>query len=291
MKAFHESMSALQTMLDQQPRLLVISGAGISIASGIPAYRDHLGVWRHSTPVTHQEFIADPGRRRRYWARSLLGWPAVRDAHPNAAHHALAQLEREGRIHLLITQNVDRLHQRAGSEAVVDLHGRVDRVRCLDCGRVMPREQVQQQLSRDNPHSHSQDSLLRPDGVAEVAQKWVVLLRVPTCGQCGGTLMPDVIFYGGNVPRDRVARCNDAVADADAVLVVGSSLQVYSGFRFCRLAKQLGKPLVIVNPGQTRADALADLKIPLDCEPVLVALASGVTAGAADRSSAAGSPS
>ncbi len=268
---------------------MVITGAGVSVSSGIPTYRDREGVWRHSQPITHQEFVADAARRRRYWARSLLGWPAVRDALPNAAHRALAQLELLGHVDMLITQNVDRLHQRAGSSAVVDLHGRVDRVRCLDCSGVFAREQIQQQLLKDNPQHASQTGQRRPDGDADVTDESVERLSVPACSLCGGTLIPDVVFFGGTVPSERVEACKNAVAAADGVLAVGSSLQVFSGFRFCRLASELGKPLVIINPGKTRADSLATLKLQAECGPLLEALAAD--ASRMSPPSVAGSPS
>jgi len=272
MSAHAEHVDALRRFFADCPRLVVITGAGISLSSGIPTYRDREGSWQHSTPITHQEFIADPARRRRYWARSLQGWPAVRDARPNGAHRALAQLERLGRVSLLITQNVDRLHQRAGSAAVVDLHGRVDRVRCLACGHGTDREQIQQQLLRANPGFVLRPAQARPDGDAEVAADHADKLVVPGCHQCGGTLIPDVVFFGGSVPRERLDHCAAAVAGADGVLAVGSSLQVFSGYRFCRQARALGKPLAIINPGRTRADDIASLKLETECEALLQAV-------------------
>ena len=289
MTAFHATIPALLDFIATNRRLVVITGAGVSVSSGIPTYRDRDGVWRHSAPITHQEFVSDAARRRRYWARSLLGWPAVRDARPNAAHRALAQLEHLGHVDLLITQNVDRLHQRAGSSAVVDLHGRVDQVRCLDCPAVIARELIQQQLLRDNPQHPAQTAQRRPDGDADVSDLSVERMRVPVCKLCGGTLIPDVVFFGGSVPRERVEACKSAVAAADGVLAVGSSLQVFSGFRFCRLASELGKPLAIINPGKTRADPLSSLKLEAECGPLLEALAAGVSQ--VPPPSAAGSPS
>jgi len=269
----HASLPSLRNFVANHRRLVVITGAGISISSGIPAYRDEEGTWQHSAPITHQEFISDIARRRRYWSRSLLGWPAVRDARPNAAHRALAQLEQLGHVDLLITQNVDRLHQRAGSSAVVDLHGRLDRVRCLACCDLVSREVIQQRLLRANASQETRTAGARPDGDADVEGEWVARLAVPECARCGGTLIPDVVFFGGTVPGERVQACADAIADADALLVVGSSLQVYSGFRFCRLARKLDKPIALINPGLTRADPLADLKLLSECEPLLSALA------------------
>ena len=263
----------LQKFIADHPALVALTGAGISAPSGIPTYRDHDGVWRHSTPITHQEFLADPVKRQRYWARSLRGWPVVRDARPNAAHLALARLEHRGIIRLVITQNVDRLHQRAGSHRVADLHGRVDRVRCLQCRAVTAREQVQLRLLQNTPVHGIETTIARPDGDADIGDELAMTFSIPDCEQCRGTLIPDVVFFGGSVPRERVSTCLEAVAGADALLVVGSSLQVYSGFRFCRHAVKLGKPVAIINPGTTRGDSLAQLKLQSNCELLLTALA------------------
>ena len=269
MKLQSSDSDALHRFLDTHARVAVLTGAGISAPSGIPTYRDRDGVWRHAEPIKHQEFLTDPARRRRYWARSLLGWPAVRDAQPNAAHLALATLERAGRLALLITQNVDRLHQRAGSRKVVDLHGRLDRVRCVDCAAIFPREGIQGELARSGGCMENAIIGQRPDGDAEVADDLIRQIREPGCTVCGALLMPDVVFFGGTVPRERVQACMRAVEQADALIVIGSSLQVYSGFRFCRRAAELGKPLALINPGKTRADPIADLKLRSDCGPLL----------------------
>lgn len=291
MSPLNTDVPALQGFLQKHPRLVVITGAGISASSGIPTYRDREGTWKHSAPITHQEFVTDPARRQRYWARSLQGWPVVRDARPNNAHRALSWLERLGHIDLLVTQNVDRLHQRAGSAKVIDLHGRVDRVRCMVCNEITPRERVQQRLLLDNPGHLHQLSATRPDGDAEVAPELVEALIVPGCEQCDGALIPDVVFFGGSVPKTRVEKCTQAIATADAVLVVGSSLQVFSGYRFCRLARQLGKPLAIINPGSTRADSLASLKLLSDCELLLQTVAAQMTGDLAPTPFAGDSPS
>ena len=266
-----QDIEALNAFLERNARVVVITGAGISLAGGIPTYRDGDGIWRHSEPVAHQEFLRQAGRRQRYWARSMRGWPAVRDAQPTTAHRALVSLERAGRIELLITQNVDRLHQRAGSERVVDLHGRLDRVRCLDCGSEHCRNQIQAELLRDNGQVPTAVGA-RPDGDADLPEHLERQFIVPGCPRCTGTLMPDVIFFGGTVPKPRVESCMAALDRANALLVVGSSLQVYSGFRFCRRASELGKPIAIVNPGKTRADSLAQVKIEADCQPLLPAV-------------------
>jgi NAD-dependent SIR2 family protein deacetylase len=288
MNSLLAEIQLLQTFIADHPALVILTGAGISAPSGIPTYRDRHGQWRHSAPITHQEFIADRLKRQRYWARSLRGWPVVRDARPNVAHLALARLERLGFIRLLITQNVDRLHQRAGSQRVEDLHGRVDRVRCLRCLTVMEREQIQLRLLRDNPGHGIETGTARPDGDADVADDLVSTFSPPDCEQCRGTLMPDVVFFGGSVPPERVRTCLEAVAEADALLVVGSSLQVYSGLRFCRHAVKLDKPVAIINPGTTRGDDLAHLKLQSNCEPLLAAVAEFMQSSAIDESAGLG---
>jgi len=286
----HE-LQQLLTLLHERPRLVVLTGAGISAGSGIPTYRDGDGHWLYSTPIQHRDFLHDFATRQRYWTRSWLGWPGMRDASPNAAHRALVKLERAGAVALLVTQNVDRLHQRAGSSGVVDLHGRLDRVRCLSCGSHSPREAMQLRLLRSNPHlaSLTVDSASRPDGDMSLPDAMARDTAVPACLDCSGILIPDVVFFGGTVPKERVERVNTAIAAADALLVVGSSLQVYSGFRFCRAAHAADKPVVVLNPGITRADTIASLKLATPCEPLLAALADTVTGcdttGAASSSS------
>lgn len=276
------AQNALLDFFEAHPRLAVLTGAGISEGSGIPTYRDSEGNWLRNDPITHQEFTGCEHKRRRYWGRSLVGWPGVRDARPNAAHQALATLEREERIELLITQNVDRLHQRAGSHNVVDLHGRLDRVICLGCKAFSHRELMQQRLERHNPHLRDLAAEVRPDGDADLSTEQVASVIVPVCEACGGDLMPDVVFFGGSVPKERVAHCTDAIARADALLVIGSSLRVFSGYRFCRRAAEAGKPIAILNPGVTRADPLATLKLSHPAEmllPPLLAVLSRSEAG------------
>lgn len=262
----------LVELVRAHPRLVVLTGAGLSAASGIPTYRNDRGEWQRSDPIQHQEFVSQAGKRRRYWARSMNGWPYVRQARPNSAHEALARLERLGHVHLLVTQNVDRLHQVAGSRRVVDLHGRLDRILCLECGAAVGRDPFQHELAAHNPDYASFRAEIRPDGDAEVDDDWVDGFQVPDCRACGGRLMPDVVFFGGSVPRERVERVATAVDEADALLVVGSSLMVYSGFRFCRQAAEAGKPLLIVNRGRTRADDLATVKVEADCAGTLKTL-------------------
>lgn len=274
------SLSQLELMISRYPRLVVLTGAGLSAQSGIPTYRDDRGTWQRSEPILHQDFINDKSTRQRYWARSLAGWPYVHRAQPNRAHRALVALERCGHIPLLVTQNVDRLHQRAGHRQVVDLHGRLDRVVCLDCRQLVPRETLQQQLLALNPGFSAAGAEQQADGDAALEAAQVVGFQVPHCIHCTGILMPDVVFFGGAVPKSRVERTKREIANADALLVLGSSLMVYSGFRFCRLAREANKPLLIVNRGFTRADELATLKLSIDCGDALDHLASRLCAPA-----------
>ena len=202
----------------------------------------------------------------------MIGWPLVGRARPAEPHRSLARLEALGYLGLLVTQNVDRLHQRAGHENVVDLHGRLDRVVCLECSAYVGRESLQAVLEGLNPQLAEQRSVPGPDGDADIPDTLVHGFNVPQCGECGGGLKPDVVFYGGTVSKAVVARVEEGVRAADRILVVGSSLMVFSSFRFCRLADQLSKPVLIVNDGKTRADAIAGLKIAGDCGSVLTRL-------------------
>ncbi len=270
-------MDGLQPLIDfvhRHPRLLVITGAGCSTAAGIPDYRDEHGAWKRREPMRYQRFVDDEVARQRYWARSMLGWRTMAHAQPTAAHHALAQLERAGRIQLLVTQNVDGLHQAAGSTNVVDLHGRIDTVVCLGCGTRSPRRDLQQALIARNPDWLALDAHSLPDGDADLEDLDFAAFDVPACPHCGGLLKPDVVFFGESVPRERVAAVREALAQADAVLVAGSSLMVYSGYRFVEEAVKLEKPVAAVNRGRTRADTALGLKVEADVGRALAALAS-----------------
>jgi NAD-dependent SIR2 family protein deacetylase len=269
--------SRLVEFLQLHPKLVVLSGAGISVASGIPAYRDGLGQWQHRKPIQHNDFVNHAATRRRYWARSMAGWPTINDAQPNAAHKALTALEADGRLEFLITQNVDRLHQRAGSRSVLDLHGRLDRVRCLSCEDLTERQTMQQRLLTHNSAQVLSSGDMRPDGDSELPDTELDDFDVPPCIQCGGNLIPDVVFFGANIPRARVESSMTALDRADALLVIGSSLQVYSGFRFCKHAQATGKAIAIINPGATRADSMATLKLDEVAETLLPNIAAGVT--------------
>src|SRR5271165_3268445 len=265
-------LSSIEEFVDRHRRLFVLTGAGCSTGSGIPDYRDADGQWKRPQPVTFQAFMGDEKTRRRYWARSLIGWRRIRRARPNDAHRALARLETMGRIELVLTQNVDRLHQAAGNARVIDLHGRIDLVRCMGCERRMSRDELQDELSRLNPSWLGLDATDAPDGDADLEGADFSSFAVPSCRRCGGVLKPDVVFFGENVPRDRVDAAQRHLIRADAMLIVGSSLMVYSGFRFVQLAASAGKPAAAVNLGRTRADGLLEFKVELACETALAFL-------------------
>lgn len=250
----------LVDFISAHQRLLVITGAGCSTASGIPDYRDRDGAWKRPPPMTWQTFTAEPAARRRYWARSLVGWQRFGQARPNAVHHALTALQAQGRMQALVTQNVDGLHSAAGTDGVVDLHGRLDSLVCLHCRQVSSRAVFQQCLMAANPGWADLPAGLAPDGDADLDEVDFSTFQVPDCRHCGGLLKPDVVFFGESVPRQRVEAVHAHLAAADALLVVGSSLMVWSGFRFVRAAAEAGLPIAIVNHGVTRGDGLATLK-------------------------------
>ena len=264
--------AALRDFIARHRRLFVLTGAGISTGSGIPDYRDADGGWTRVPPITFQAFTGDDHVRRRYWARSLAGWSPFAAARPNAAHHALAGLQARGRVACLLTQNVDGLHQRAGSTGVIDLHGRLDQVVCLACGLRLPRAGFQQELLARNPGWETHMATVAPDGDADLEGVDFAGFEVPGCPACAGMLKPDVVFFGESVPRARVEQATAALNGSDAMLVVGSSLMVWSGFRFARMAAEAGIPLAILNRGRTRADGLAALKLEADCVQVLPGL-------------------
>ncbi|WP_434768485.1 NAD-dependent protein deacetylase [Pseudomonas triticicola] len=262
----------LQAMAEDN--FLVLTGAGISTPSGIPDYRDSDGVRRGRQPMMYQEFLAASQSRRRYWARAMLGWPRVRQARPNAAHEALATLQQRGRISALITQNVDTLHDQAGSHDVIELHGRLDRVLCLDCGQRSQRDEIQRQMEAQNPYLSGVDAVQAPDGDTLLDPAFEARFQVPQCPHCAGERMkPDVVFFGENVAQPTAARAMAAAENAAGLLVVGSSLMAYSAFRLCRVIAERGKPLIAINLGKTRADDLLDLKIEGSCEALLPLLA------------------
>ena len=272
----------LQEFIERSERMVVLTGAGCSTDSGIPDYRSPGGAWTRHKPIYYSSFVRSAEVRRFYWARSYRGWPRFAAAKPNRAHEALARLEDRGKVHQLITQNVDDLHQEAGSRAVVQLHGRNRVVVCLDCRGEFSRGEMQERLAQLNEQwiqnarwdrLHADEADFAPDGDADVAASLVGEFMVPACERCGGTLKPNVVFFGETVPPEKVSYAMRRVDEADALLVVGSSLTVWSGFRFVKRASERGVPIAIVNIGPTRGDALATLKIEANCGELLTPLA------------------
>jgi NAD-dependent deacetylase sirtuin 4 len=260
-------------------RIVALTGAGCSTESGIPDYRGG-GRTGPRNPIQHDAFMRRPEVRRRYWARATLGWERFKAARPNAAHAALAQLEAAGALVGIITQNVDRLHHQAGSRRVVELHGAIADVRCVGCGAHEPRGDLQARLLAANPGWLSRalvelqrDGGVRPDGDAELPAETVAAFQVVDCLGCGGALKPDVVFFGGTVAEPTLTAAWSLLADADVLLVVGSSLTVYSGFRFVRRAHETGMPIGIVNLGPTRGDTLAQARVSAPVGQVLPRLA------------------
>lgn len=248
-------------------RWLVLTGAGVSTDSGIPDYRGPGAPVRR--PMNLADFRRTPAAHQRYWARAYLGWSSMGTARPNISHRTLADLESRGRLTGLITQNVDGLHRAAGHASVIDLHGRLDAVICLDCGDQSARSDLQVRLRELNPDFGSSDLVVLPDG--DVALEETATFTVADCRRCGGSLKPDVVFFGENVPAPRVQECQRLVEEAEALVVLGTSLHVFSGRRFVKQAFRRDIPIVIINRGQTRADDYATLKIDAGCADVLAA--------------------
>jgi NAD-dependent SIR2 family protein deacetylase len=253
------SLDALATLLDGR-RFVALTGAGCSTESGIPDYRGQ-GRAGPRNPIQHDAFLRRADVRQRYWARATLGWTRFSGARPNAAHQALAALEEAGHLAGIITQNVDRLHHAAGSRRVVELHGALAEVRCLGCGAVAPRGEVHERLVDENPGWLDHAATISPDGDAELSDEAVAAFRVVTCARCDGALKPDVVFFGGTVGEPTMTAAWSLFGEGEVLLVVGSSLAVYSGFRFARRAHELGIPVALVNDGPTRADELAEVRL------------------------------
>lgn len=279
-------LNSLQQFIEQHERIFVLTGAGVSTASGIPDYRDRHGDWKHQRPMEYRDFIGLAEARQRYWARSFIGWQRFAAARPNAAHLALARLDVAGRVLLTVTQNVDGLHQRSGSSRVIELHGSLARVACLECNDSIERETMQARLQAQNPALAELSARLAPDGDVLLSGFDSSSVCVPACDACGGILKPGVVFFGETVPATRVRESFAALDEADAMLVVGSSLMVYSGFRFARKAYLRGIPVAAINLGKTRADAFLSLKIEVDCSEVLAALMNRIDGGRVGRKSA-----
>ncbi|MGA2615428.1 MAG: NAD-dependent protein deacetylase [Spirochaetia bacterium] len=272
----HDDIESLAGLIRGR-RLIVLSGAGLSTESGIPDYRGPQSAARHAQPISYREFITDPAKRARYWARSAVGWPRVRSARPNAGHASFAGMEQGGVLHGVITQNVDGLHQAAGSRNVVELHGTLAEVVCQDCAAREPRQDLQERILALNPgwaQGPFREAAELPDGDASIDVPSDGSFQIPGCLRCGGVLRPDVVFFGENVPRTRVEQALSLLSEAEVLLVVGSSLAVYSGYRFVVQASQDAKPIAIINLGPCRADPLAAVRVEAALGEALPRLAS-----------------
>jgi NAD-dependent SIR2 family protein deacetylase len=266
-------LKQLITHLRSKRNIWILSGAGISAPSGIPTYRDHRGDWQAGDPIQHNDFISKKSARQRYWARSMAGWKLNERAKPNAAHTAVTKLQQNGCVSQIVTQNVDRLHSLADATNVIDLHGRIDQIVCLECKDITTRDNFQPRLVEINPklerYINTNSVKMLPDGDAHIDDFDMSLVNIPPCENCGGILMPDVVFFGGTVPKKRVETAFDTLAKSDCILVIGSSLTVFSGFRFPRWAHQNNLPLYAINQGEMRGADMFDLIVQKSCEDVL----------------------
>lgn len=261
---------AVAQLITPGTSLMVLSGAGCSTGSGLGDYRDQSGQWKRAQPITGQTFCNDKSARHRYWARSAVGWPAFQRAKPNDAHHSLAAMERMGAVKHLVTQNVDQLHQHAGHQSVIDLHGVLSEVSCIQCGLNQSRDEFQVRLLESNPWLKDLNASYAPDGDADLEtdnelQMQVDNMDIPACPHCQELMKPKVVFFGENVAKPVVELAMEQLKSADVLLVAGSSLMVFSGFRFCRDAAQRKQPIVIFNEGKTRADDIATLLVDGEC--------------------------
>lgn len=257
MNAAHDAI----TQLIARGNVAVLTGAGISTESGIPDYRGPGTLKRARSPMRFQDYMATPENRARYWARSMVGWKRFSHAMPNLGHRALVALHQRGRLAGLITQNVDRLHTRAGHADVIELHGALAETRCLDCGFVEPRDQIQARLLELNPQLRGRSDELAPDGDARLPDDLLHAFNVPVCLLCGGTMKPNVVFFGENVPKPTVDAAYRVVDGASSLVVVGSSLAVFSGLRFVHRARERQIPIALINLGETRGDEFATIRL------------------------------
>ncbi|KAL2090976.1 hypothetical protein ACEWY4_013239 [Coilia grayii] len=265
-------LERLQAFVSQARRLFVITGAGLSTESGIPDYRSEgVGLYARTDrrPMQHIEFVRSAKSRQRYWARNYMGWPQFSSHRPNSAHLALRDWEAQGKVHWLVTQNVDALHSKAGHQHLTELHGCTHRVVCLGCGALTRREDLQRRFTEMNPGWAAEAGGVAPDGDVFLEDEQVLHFRVPPCQNCGGILKPEVTFFGDTVDRSTVQFVHDRLAESDALLVAGSSLQVYSSYRFLLAASEKQIPVAILNIGPTRADHLAQFRVSARCGAVL----------------------
>lgn len=267
-------LELLISELKDKNKIWILTGAGISAPSGIPTYRDDNGDWKSANPIQHNDFIKHKSYRQRYWARSMIGWKLTGRAKPNATHDAITALQQVGRVSQIVTQNVDGLHNVAAAENVIDLHGRLSEIKCLNCGEISKRADYQPRLVKVNPDLDEYKASIMPDGDANVEDFDMTRITIPPCASCGGVLMPNVVFFGGLVPKPRVEKAFSTLAESDCILVIGSSLKVFSGFRFPRWASENNVPMYAVNQGQMRGKELFKIILAEPCEAVMPIIAS-----------------
>ena len=268
LKSLDECRSCLLDFFEKKENVAVLTGAGISVGSGIPSYRNAKGEWKAGQPISHQDFVEKESARQRYWLRSYAGWRKVSEAKPSKAHLALQRLQAEEKISTIITQNVDRLHQSAGSKNVLDLHGRLDQVTCLNCSEIYRRSFIQGLLKNQNPFLEESENI-NPDGDARIESSFLGDVKTPSCQTCGGILKPNVVFFGDSVDKNLVEEAYQSVTNADALLVIGTSLSIFSGFRFLRHAAKLKLPVIVINPGHFRGKELTNIYLPHNADDVL----------------------
>ena len=263
-----DKLEKAKKLLDSNS-IAVLTGAGISTDSGIPDYRGEGTKMRARSPLQYKQFVSDEKHRKTYWSRSILGWPKIRDSVPNDSHACLTNLESDGRLTGIITQNVDRLHTKAGSKGVVELHGALAEVVCLDCRHISDRDVFQKRLLKMNPIWMPHVEGIAPDGDIDLKNANTTDFGIPACVACGGVIKPHVVFFGENVVKETLHNAWNVFNEADSLLVLGSSLAVYSGYRFAKEAHKIGKPTVIINIGENRADDLNAVKLEADIKNTL----------------------
>jgi len=269
-------LEKLQDFVDNCTSILILTGAGISTESGIPDYRsEKVGLYARTNhkPIQHQEFMKSKYVRQRYWARNFVGWSTFSGVRPNSSHLILTTWQQRGKISQIVTQNVDRLHHKAGCKAVLELHGSAYDVKCMNCGFAIDRHDFQNLLTDSNPSFSTSSIEMRPDADADLPQEMINNFQLPHCNNCQdavqGFFKPDIVFFGDNVPKERVEKVYSELESSDSLLVIGSSLQVYSGYRFILKANELNKPVAIINIGETRGDKFAHIKLSGKCSDVL----------------------
>lgn len=264
---------SLYDFIQRANKILVVTGAGISTESGIPDYRsEDVGLYSRRAnykPIQQQEFVSNESARKRYWLKNFIGWPTFSIKSPNATHFALTELEKAGKLKCIVTQNVDNLHFKAGSVNVVELHGSAHRIKCLKCENQIKRHDFQTILDALNPLHKTDSFVMNPDGDVDIDEELVDEFTIPDCNHCGGLLQPDIVFFGGSVPTVKVDYVNKCATNCDSLLVLGSTLTVFSSYRIILKASEHHKPIAIVNIGSTRGDAIASLKLNVRCGEIL----------------------